>query len=158
MPYNVTLAQSHDDVVWDPQLRVRVLRGAVLLNAQSDPEGFTLAAFRLDIAVDPRGRMLQVRPTHIPCGGDNPSPSDRRILNAWRVAYRFTQKNDQLFFRTVTASSNRRPCKAGIPGTSNSRRISLRATRSCPQCRRSCLATSRRHGRTMSAVAQRPQS
>ncbi|KAI0807440.1 hypothetical protein C8Q74DRAFT_1362943 [Fomes fomentarius] len=81
---------------------------AVLLNAQADPEGFTLAVFHPDIAVDARGRVLQVQPddyarltalaeetTHLPQTGE--------FLNAWRVAHRFTeQKNHQLFFKTST--------------------------------------------------------
>ncbi|KAH9857024.1 hypothetical protein C2E23DRAFT_370503 [Lenzites betulinus] len=79
---------------------------AELLNAPADPEGFTAALFRPDVAVDARGRVLQLesadfaalaglaeQATHLPDTGS--------FMNAWRVAHdRTSQPIDRLFVHT----------------------------------------------------------
>lgn len=79
---------------------------AVLLNAQADPEGFTMALFRPDVAVDARGRVLKVKPddfSALTTLADEATrlPDTGSFMNAWRVAHdRTEQKIDRLFAKT----------------------------------------------------------
>ncbi|KAI0748266.1 hypothetical protein C8Q80DRAFT_1170955 [Daedaleopsis nitida] len=79
---------------------------AVLLNAQADPEGFTLALFHPDIAVDARGRVLQLQPSDFSkltalAAEVNHLPDTGSFMNAWRVVHdRTEQKIDRLFAKT----------------------------------------------------------
>ncbi|KAI0647190.1 hypothetical protein C8Q79DRAFT_958099 [Trametes meyenii] len=76
---------------------------AVLLNAPADPEGFTAALFRPDVAVDARGRVLQVKSDDFAAltglaGQVGALPDTGSFMNAWRVAHdRTSQKIDRLF-------------------------------------------------------------
>ncbi|CDO72853.1 hypothetical protein BN946_scf185002.g38 [Trametes cinnabarina] len=76
---------------------------AVLLNAPADPEGFTVALFRPDVAVDARGRILQVQPDDFAALADlaeqvNRLPETGSFMTAWRVAHdRTDQPIDRLF-------------------------------------------------------------
>ncbi|RPD66285.1 hypothetical protein L226DRAFT_530388 [Lentinus tigrinus ALCF2SS1-7] len=80
---------------------------AVLLNAPTDPEGFTMALFRPDIAVDARGRVLQLKPQDFSTLAELAEEATRlpdtgSFMNAWRVAHdRTSQKIDRLFARTA---------------------------------------------------------
>ncbi|KAI0709383.1 hypothetical protein C8Q76DRAFT_786155 [Earliella scabrosa] len=79
---------------------------AVLLNAQADPEGFTLAVFRPDIAVDARGRVLQLQPQDFSsltslAEETTRLPETGSFMNAWRVDHPVTSRPiDQLFYKT----------------------------------------------------------
>lgn len=79
---------------------------AVLLNAPVEPEGFTAALFRPDVAVDARGRVLQVQSADFATLADLAAQSTRlpdtgSFLNAWRVQHdRTSQQIDRLFVPT----------------------------------------------------------
>ncbi|KAH9901070.1 hypothetical protein C8Q73DRAFT_229568 [Cubamyces lactineus] len=79
---------------------------AVLLNAPADPEGFTVALFRPDVAVDARGQVLQVQPDDFAALADLAEQATRlpetgSFMNAWRVAHdRTDRKIDRLFAPT----------------------------------------------------------
>ncbi|RDX56617.1 hypothetical protein OH76DRAFT_1395739 [Lentinus brumalis] len=79
---------------------------AVLLNTPADPEGFTMALFRPDIAVDARGRVVQLKPEDFSTLASLAEDATRlpdtgSFMNAWRVAHdRTSQKIDRLFVRT----------------------------------------------------------
>ncbi|KAH9945995.1 uncharacterized protein BXZ73DRAFT_95507 [Epithele typhae] len=78
----------------------------VLLNAPADPEGFTMALFRPDVAVDARGRALRLQADDAVAllalaERANAMPDTGSFMNAWRVAHpRTSQKIDRLFVRT----------------------------------------------------------
>ena len=80
---------------------------AVLLNAPADPDGFTMALFRPDVALDARGRLLQLAPadaTALAALADAATrlPDTGSFMNAWRVAHpRTSQKIDRLFAKTA---------------------------------------------------------
>ncbi|KAI1794499.1 hypothetical protein LXA43DRAFT_883325, partial [Ganoderma leucocontextum] len=80
---------------------------AVLLNAPVDPEGFTMALFQPDVAVDARGRVLQPRPQDFAtltalAQEASRLPDTGSFMNAWRVAHdRTSQKIDRLFAKTA---------------------------------------------------------
>ncbi len=80
---------------------------AVLLNAPVDPEGFTMALFQPDVAIDARGRVLQPQPqdfTALAALAQETSqlPDTGSFMNAWRVAHdRTSQKIDRLFAKTT---------------------------------------------------------
>ncbi|TBU35830.1 hypothetical protein BD311DRAFT_647507, partial [Dichomitus squalens] len=79
---------------------------AALLNAPTDPQGFTLALFEPDVAVDARGRVLQLRPKDFSrlaalAREAAQLPDTGSFMNAWRVAHdRTSQKIDRLFVKT----------------------------------------------------------
>ncbi|OJT14586.1 hypothetical protein TRAPUB_8832 [Trametes pubescens] len=79
---------------------------AVLLNAPVEPEGFTAALFRPDVAVDARGRVLQVQAADFAALADLAAQTTRlpetgSFLNAWRVQHdRTSQQIDRLFVPT----------------------------------------------------------
>ncbi|KAI8998508.1 hypothetical protein BD414DRAFT_575029 [Trametes punicea] len=79
---------------------------AALLNAPVDPDGFIMALFRPDVAVDARGRILQVQPDDFAALADLAEqvtrlPETGSFMNAWRVAHERTeQKIDRLFVPT----------------------------------------------------------
>ncbi|OBZ75798.1 hypothetical protein A0H81_04158 [Grifola frondosa] len=81
---------------------------AVLLNAQADHDGFTLALFRPDVAVDARGAVLTVDPADFARLAElaqqtTTLPPTGSFMNAWRVAHdRTEQKIDRLFAATST--------------------------------------------------------
>ncbi|KAI9065138.1 hypothetical protein FKP32DRAFT_1590889 [Trametes sanguinea] len=94
-PSSATFVPARDKLVF-----------AVLLNAPADPEGFTMALFRPDVAVDARGRILQVQPDDFAALADlaeqvNRLPETGSFMNAWRVAHdRTDQPIDRLFVTT----------------------------------------------------------
>ncbi|KAJ8462344.1 hypothetical protein ONZ51_g10956 [Trametes cubensis] len=79
---------------------------AVLLNAPADPEGFTVALFRPDVAVNARGQVLQVQSDDFTALADLAEqvirlPETGSFMNAWRVAHdRTDRKIDRLFVPT----------------------------------------------------------
>ncbi|KAL7283510.1 hypothetical protein ACG7TL_002943 [Trametes sanguinea] len=91
-PSSATFVPARDKLVF-----------AVLLNAPADPEGFTMALFRPDVAVDARGRILQVQSDDFAALADlaeqiNRLPETGSFMNAWRVAHdRTEQPIDRLF-------------------------------------------------------------
>ena len=78
---------------------------AVLVNAPADPEGFTMALFQPDIAVDARGRVLQLKQEDFSTLASLAEeaarlPETGSFMNAWRVAHdRTSQKIDRLVSR-----------------------------------------------------------
>ncbi|KAI0831456.1 hypothetical protein BC628DRAFT_1486749 [Trametes gibbosa] len=76
---------------------------AELLNAPADPEGFTAALFRPDVAVDARGRVLQLQSADFAALATLAEqtarlPETGSFMNAWRVAHdRTSQPIDRLF-------------------------------------------------------------
>lgn len=84
-----------------------VLAFAVLLNAPIDPEGFTMALFQPDVAIDARGRVLQPQPQDFAAlvalaQEANGLPDTGSFMNAWRVAHaRTSQKIDRLFAKVT---------------------------------------------------------
>ncbi|KAI0636831.1 hypothetical protein C8Q77DRAFT_1094818 [Trametes polyzona] len=95
-------AQPHPDRAAFAPTRDKLVF-AVLLNAPADPEGFTLALFRPDVAVDARGRVLQVKSNDFATLADLAEQTTRlpetgSFMNAWRVAHdRTSMPIDRLF-------------------------------------------------------------
>ncbi|KAM5533267.1 hypothetical protein V8D89_013044 [Ganoderma adspersum] len=83
-----------------------VLIFAVLLNAPVDPEGFTMALFQPDVAVDARGRVLQLQRQDFAALAALAQEASRlpdtgSFMNTWRVSHaRTSQKIDRLFAKT----------------------------------------------------------
>ena len=79
---------------------------AALLHAPADPQGFTMALFEPDVAVDARGRVLQLQPQDFARLAElareaGQLPETGSFMNAWRVAHdRTSQKIDRLFIKT----------------------------------------------------------
>ncbi|PIL24128.1 hypothetical protein GSI_13880 [Ganoderma sinense ZZ0214-1] len=79
---------------------------AVLLNAPVDPEGFTMALFQPDVAIDAQGRVLQPQPQDFAALAALAQEASRlpdtgSFMNAWRVSHpRTSQKIDRLFAKT----------------------------------------------------------
>ncbi|KAI0780788.1 hypothetical protein BD413DRAFT_608032 [Trametes elegans] len=79
---------------------------AVLLNAPADPEGFTLALFRPNLAVDASGRLLQLQDTDFRGLSElaektTSLPDTGSFLNTWKIAHdRTDQKIDRLVVPT----------------------------------------------------------
>lgn len=79
---------------------------AVLLNAPVDPEGFTMALFQPNIAIDARGRVLQLQSQDFAALAAlaqeaSGLPDTGSFMNAWRVSHaRTSQKIDRLFTKT----------------------------------------------------------
>ncbi|KAI0362262.1 hypothetical protein OH77DRAFT_37799 [Trametes cingulata] len=102
-------AQPHPDGAKFAPARDKLVF-AVLVNAQADPEGFTMALFRPDVAVDARGRVLQVQSDDFAALSDlaeqaNRLPETGSFMNAWRVAHdRTEQKIDRLFVPTPSGA------------------------------------------------------
>ncbi|KAI0093596.1 hypothetical protein BDY19DRAFT_881625 [Irpex rosettiformis] len=79
---------------------------AVLRNAQADPEGFTLALFSPDLAVDARGKVLLLQKTDwdglVGLAGETVDlPKTGKFWNAWKVRQeRTSQPIDRLLVAT----------------------------------------------------------